>query len=102
MHETANDPSVLPAQPTQNPPRLLTATDMRAALGGLGERRFHDLRAAGVVPDPLELGPRVPRWTPEDLATAISRLPRRKRVPEPETLAKGRRARIEKIKAHGA
>ncbi|MCA9645910.1 MAG: hypothetical protein KC492_34705, partial [Myxococcales bacterium] len=60
------------AATAESTPRLLTATEMRAALGGLGERRFHDLRAAGVVPEPLELGPRAPRWTPEDLATAIS------------------------------
>lgn len=87
---------------TSEPPaKLLTAADMRNALGGMGERRFHELRAAGIIGAPLELGPRAPRWTQQDLAETISRLPRRKRTAEPQTLADGRRARIESMKAAG-
>lgn len=85
--------------PSQPPVRLLTTVDMRAALGGMGERRFHELRTEGIIPAPLELGPRAPRWTFDDLAATINRLPRRERSPEPETLAQGRRARIESMKA---
>jgi hypothetical protein len=94
------DSGVSTTQPTAGSlPRLLTAADMRAALGGLSERRFHELRAARIIPPPLELGPRAPRWTADDLAETISRLPRRERLSEPATLAQGRRARIDKMKA---
>lgn len=78
---------------------LLTERQFRDFLGGMCERKFKQLRAAGVVSEPLELGGRLSRWTHEDLADTIARLPRRKRAPEPETLAAGRRTRIERIKA---
>jgi predicted DNA-binding transcriptional regulator AlpA len=81
---------------------LLTAADFRAALGGMSERKFNELRAAGVVPLPLELGPRVARWTQDDLAETIRRLPRREKATEPTTLSQGRRARIEAMKVNAA
>lgn len=77
---------------------LLTEATFRALLGGMSERKFKQLRAAGIVPAPLELGPRVARWTPSDYAETLARLPRRERAPEPETLATARRARIESMK----
>lgn len=49
------------------PKPLLTESNFRALLGGMSERKFKSLRAEGVIPAPLELGPRVPRWT-HDLA----------------------------------
>lgn len=79
--------------------RLLNERDFRAALGGIGERRFRELLAAGIVPAPLELGPRAPRWTQDDVAITIGRLRRRDpQRPEPETLARARRERIERLK----
>lgn len=81
---------------------LLTEADMCRELGDISERKFKELRAAGFIPDPLQLGPRCPRWTHDDLAEVIARLPRRERAPEPPTLAEGRRERIEKMKAGSA
>jgi hypothetical protein len=78
--------------------RLLTESDMRRLLGGVSERKFKALRAAGVVGDPLNLGPRMSRWTHADFQQAVARLPRRPAAPEPETLSQGRRARIEAAK----
>ena len=57
------------------------------------------LRADGIVPEPLELGPRQARWSENDWADIVRRLPRREKQPEPETLAQGRRRRIETLKA---
>ena len=88
-----------PNEPAAGFQPLLTEKALRAALGGISERKFKDLRAAGVIPDPLELGPRQPRWTPTDFLEILRRLPRRPIRQEPETLAEGRRARIERIKA---
>lgn len=83
------------------PLRLLTEKDMCDALD-VGERTFKSFVATGIVPPALELGPRLRRWTAEDLAETIRRFPRRKRAPEPETLARGRRSRIEKLKAQAS
>ena len=81
---------------------LLTEAAFRAGLGGMSERKFKELRAAGVVGPPLELGPRVARWTAADFEAAVARLPRRQAAPEPQTLSQGRRARIELAKRGGA
>lgn len=83
-------------QPVFQP--LLTESAFAARLG-IGERKFKQLRAAGLVPEPLRLGPRASRWTEHDYEVTLTRLPRREQAPEPETLAQGRRARIEKMKA---
>jgi hypothetical protein len=77
---------------------LLTERDFRALLGGISERKFKMLRADGIVPAPLEFGPRLSRWTRDDFAETLSRLPRRAAQPEPTRLAEGRRARIEGLK----
>ena len=76
------------------PSPLLKESDFRALLGGVSERKFKELRAAGVVGPPLELSPRVARWTHNDYLETLARLPRRERAPEPTTLAKGRNARL--------
>ena len=73
---------------------LLTEAAFRALLGGMSERKFKELRAAGIVGAPLELGPRVARWTHADYLETVARLPRREKAPEPQTLATALRARI--------
>lgn len=83
------------------PRALLKESDFRALLGGMSERKFKALRAAGVIPAPLELSPRVARWTHDDFAAVVAALPRREPAPEPLTLAQGRRARIDAIKRGG-
>ena len=94
MTTTAN-----PQEPASSLQPLLTEKSLSSALGGISERKFKELRAAGVIPDPLELGPRAPRWTYQDYLEILRRLPRRQVRHEPETLAEGRRARIESLKA---
>ncbi len=80
------------------PKPLLTEAAFRALLGGMSERKFHELRASGIVGAPLELGPRVARWTQADFQETLARLPRRQAAPEPASLSAGRRARIEAMK----
>lgn len=79
------------------PTGLLTEAMLCKRLG-IGERRLKQLRAEGVVPDPLHLGERAARWTEADYSLILQRLPRRAPKPEPEALAAGRRARIEAMK----
>lgn len=81
------------------PTMLLSESDFCAALGGISERKFKQLRAAGIVPSPKELGPRIARWTLADVHAVVERLPRRESRPEPETLAEARRQRIERLKS---
>ena len=81
------------------PRALLKESDFRQLLGGMSVRKFKALRAAGVIPTPLELSPRVARWTHDDFALVVASLPRREQAHEPPTLAQARRARIEAMKA---
>jgi hypothetical protein len=76
---------------------LLRDRDFRVLLG-VGARTFAAMRSAGIVPLPLDLGPRTPRWTYQDYLATVAKLPRRERAPEPATLAQGRRARIERLR----
>lgn len=69
---------------------LLTQAEFRALLGGMSERKFHQLRASGVVGPPLDLGPRVARWTQDDYLETLSKLPRRLKQAEPQCLVAGR------------
>lgn len=86
------------APPTALPKALLTESAFRALLGDVSPRKFAELLAAGVINAPLELGPRMPRWTVDDFNDAVARLQRRSPQAEPQTLAEGRRARIEAMK----
>jgi hypothetical protein len=92
-HKVGEGPAVRP---------LLTQAELRAALGGISERKFQAMQAEGLIPAPLELGPRCARWTSDDLAEIVRRLPRRERQAEPQTLARGRRARIDAMKSGAA
>lgn len=81
--------------------KLLTEKDFRALLGGMSERKFHQLRAEGTVPLPLELGPRALRWTQADFEETVIKLPRKAPAQEPQHLANGRRERIDAMKRGG-
>jgi predicted DNA-binding transcriptional regulator AlpA len=73
------------------PPALLTALEF-AALLKVGERTFHALRAQGVIPAPLALGPRLHRWTFSDFEEVVRGLPRESASSaEPEQLQASRR-----------
>jgi hypothetical protein len=78
-------------------PQLLTKADLCKAYR-ISSRKFDELRAKGIIPAPLNLGPRCARWTTEDSAQMLAGLQRRELGPEPATLAEGRRARIEAMK----
>lgn len=109
-HNTGEGPRAQPLSPetlfrtSQSAPvrPLLTEAGFRQLLGGMSERKFKELRAEGIVGAPLELGPRVARWTYGDFEDTIQRLPRRTFKPEPESLASGRRKHVDLMKAGGA
>jgi predicted DNA-binding transcriptional regulator AlpA len=69
--------------------------EQAAAFYGVGVRKFAQLRATGVVPEPIVLGPRALRWVPAELVESLQRLPRAQSLAQPAQL---RRARIERLK----
>ena len=83
--------------PTGHRPALLTAAQAACEVFGVSERTFHAMRAKGLVPHPIQLGPRLLRWARSDLEAAVAALPRQEPGPaEPAQLARGR---IERLKA---
>lgn len=90
-----------PHAPTGAPRELLTKESFRRLLN-VSLRKFEELLAAGIVGPPLDLGPRAARWTYADYEATLVSLPRRERQPEPESLAAGRRRRIEALKDRDA
>ncbi len=50
------------------------------------------------MPTPISLGPRMRRWSVDELRAAVSNMPRASRQTQPESLL---RARIERQKATG-
>lgn len=84
---------------TIEPPVLLTAAQAAKALG-VSERTFHKLRKQPWMPAEIVLTSKVVRWSREELVAAHRAMPRRSAaMPEPSTLAAGRRARIERLKS---
>ncbi len=64
------------------------------ALLGVSERTFHQLRKQGLIPPPLELGPRCLRWPRAELIdSAIKLAPRQTTKAEPPQLTRAREAR---------
>lgn len=66
-------------------------------LGGMSERKFARLLADGTIPEPLELGPRSPRWTHDDFKSIVEKLTRRPRLEQPASLAEGRARRAARL-----
>lgn len=75
-------------------PMLLTEEEA-AALYGISERKFAELRGdeAFRLPKPIQLGPRLLRWSRAELEAAIANMPRQRTATEPLQLAKARAAR---------
>lgn len=73
---------------------LLKAADA-AAIYNVSERTFHVMRAKGLVPAPVELGPRLLRWHRAELEAAIAAMPRQQ---EPAPVPTQLRRKIEAIK----
>lgn len=77
-------------------PRLL-ATDEESAIAlGMSVRKFRELADEPWMPKPVQLGPRMLRWSLAELQEAILRMPRQTVRSEPAALA---RSRIDRMKA---
>lgn len=75
---------------------LLTAEQAAREVYGVSERTFHGMRAKGLVPAAVELGPRLLRWHRSELEAAIAAMPRRaEALPVPAQLLRGK---IERMK----
>lgn len=75
--------------PAHQPSRvLLNAPQAAREVYGVSERQFHNLRAQGLVPDPIVLGPRTLRWVRSELEAAAMNMPRQREAkPQPTQLA---------------
>jgi predicted DNA-binding transcriptional regulator AlpA len=97
-HEHAAAPTANhPAQPTPDgiQPYLLTERQAAAFLQ-VGERTFAELRKEKWMPRPIQLGPRLLRFSREELIRAIAEMPRYEGRDEPSQL---REARVVRVKA---
>lgn len=79
-------------------PVLLTEDEAAAALG-VSRRTFQSLRSETWMPPTIVLGPRLLRWSADELRAAVAAMPRQTQRVQPESLL---RAKIERMKATGA
>ena len=78
--------------PTNHRPALLTAAQSAGEVYGISERTFHVMRAKGLVPPPIVIGPRLLRWSRADLEAAVAGLPRKEATTaQPAQLVEGKR-----------
>jgi predicted DNA-binding transcriptional regulator AlpA len=109
MHSSENNPALVapnePGQakskekkPTGVSPALLNVAQA-AAVFDVSERKFHVLRNEPWMPQPIVLGPRLLRWSAEELRSAIANMPRQAaRADQPSQLLRGK---IERAKQTG-
>jgi predicted DNA-binding transcriptional regulator AlpA len=64
-----------------------------AELLGVSERRVHEMRAAGLLPEPIQVGPRALRWFRDELLSHLAATAPRGGMSEPAHLARSRSAR---------
>jgi predicted DNA-binding transcriptional regulator AlpA len=76
----------------------LLSEDEAAAWFGISKRTFQSLRHAAWMPSPIVLGPRLLRWSVDELRAAVTKMPRQTERAQPESLL---RTRIERAKATG-
>jgi predicted DNA-binding transcriptional regulator AlpA len=86
------------ASPASNHIAALLSEDEAAAWFGISKRTFQSLRDAAWMPAPIVLGPRLLRWSVDELRAAVSKMPRQTERTQPESLL---RTRIERAKATG-
>lgn len=79
-------------------PGALLSEDEAAAWFGVSKRTFQSLRDAPWMPSPIVLGPRMLRWSADELRAAVAAMPRLSERTQPASLL---RARIERAKATG-
>jgi excisionase family DNA binding protein len=56
---------------------------------GVSVRKVHEMRAAGLLPQPVVLGPRLLRWVRAELDEAVKRMPRAGMLDVPPSLKRG-------------
>ncbi len=84
----------VPVHSSAVPPELLNEREAAAVLG-VGQRKFHQLRAEAWFPQAIELGPRALRWSRSELLVALStRAPRRTVQAEPEHFQQARARKV--------
>ncbi|MCU0896723.1 MAG: hypothetical protein MUC55_04400 [Burkholderiales bacterium] len=66
---------------------VLLSAPQAAALLGISERRFHELRRDPGFPQAVLIGARCVRWHRDELAEYVKSLPRVTVLPEPQHLA---------------
>lgn len=67
--------------------RMLLSEKEAAFLWGMSERKFADLCKEPWMPKPLELGPRLLRWSRAELDAAVANMPRKSARTVPTELA---------------
>lgn len=77
----------------------LVDDDGAAAFFGCSKRTFTTFMGEAWMPLPINLGPRLRRWSLDELRAAVANMPRQTERQQPESLL---RARIERMKATGA
>ena len=77
----------------------LVDDDGAAAFFGCSKRTFSTFMSESWMPLPINLGPRLRRWSLDELRAAVADMPRQTQRSQPESLL---RARIERMKATGA
>jgi predicted DNA-binding transcriptional regulator AlpA len=78
-------------------PILLTDVEAAAILG-VSKRTFLNLRSSPWCPSAIALGPRLLRWSADELRAAVASMPRQTDRVQPQSLL---RAKIERMKATG-
>lgn len=95
---TATAPSALSAsRSTSIAPVLLTEDEAAAALG-VSRRTFQSLCSESYMPRAIVLGPRLHRYSLDELRAAVASMPRQIERTQPESLL---RTRIERAKRTG-
>lgn len=80
--------------------RALLTDEQAAAFLGVSKRTFLTLRStADWMPSAIVLGPRLLRWSSDELRAAVAHMPRQLERVQPEGLV---RAKIERLKATGS
>ncbi len=94
-----NQPTPVSAQASPTADRtILVDDDGAAALLGVGKRTFTDLIPEDWMPVPIQLGPRLRRWSIDELRAAVAKMPRQTERVQPQSLLRGR---IERQKSTG-
>jgi predicted DNA-binding transcriptional regulator AlpA len=88
-----------PASRSASLPPVLLTEDEAATVLGVSKRTFLNLREQPWMPRAIVLGPRMHRYSLDELRAAVANMPRQSERVQPESLL---RSQIERMKATGA